>query len=269
MPGLRQAALSHGGSTSGSKTRPRSATRSAATSRNEPGSMVARSPFQASPARSMSRALEAERVRAARAVDDARVRRPVVGGLIPPGMRAVVAAVRRGAGAAQRAVGRRTRPSCPPSRRGGSRAAPRSAGGSSASPGSTSRARRRSRASRARRGRAARARPAPERAQRHVAAARPHGHLVVVARRVALEHHARQRAVDQRAQPRIARARARPASTGSCARRGGAPSDERPHDARREPRAEQGGDGDQEQRDEPPEGRGLDGCLSSLHGHGR
>ena len=53
-----------------------------------------------------ARAPEAERMRAARAEDDALVRRPVVGGLLPPGGGAVEAAVRRGPRAAQRAVRR-------------------------------------------------------------------------------------------------------------------------------------------------------------------
>ena len=87
VPGLRQAALSQGGATSGSKARPRSATRSAATRRNGarldgrevavPG--VAREIEIAAP--------EAERVGSARAVGHAGVGRPVVGGLLPPGRR--------------------------------------------------------------------------------------------------------------------------------------------------------------------------------------
>ena len=90
----------------GRSARPRRATRSAATSRNAPGSTVARSPLQASPGQVEVVAPEAERVRAAGAVDDAGVGRPVVGGLLPPGRRAVEAAVGGGARAAQRAVGR-------------------------------------------------------------------------------------------------------------------------------------------------------------------
>jgi hypothetical protein len=109
---------------------------------------------------------------------------------------------------------------------------------------------------------------APRAGAGHVAAARPHRHLVVVSAVVALEYQARQRALDQGAQQRVAQSALVGRRAGG-ARGVGERAAERVRDAARQARAEQGGDREQEQRDQPPQDCRLHARLAALHGQGR
>jgi hypothetical protein len=100
------------------------------------------------------------------------------------------------------------------------------------------------------------------------AAARPDRHLVVLAAWIALEHEARQRAVDQDAQQRV-RERALVGRPLRAALSVGERPGEHAQQVVAEAAGEQRGEAQQEQRDEPPQSRQLDRCLSPLHGEAR
>ena len=211
---------------------------------------------------------EAQRVRAAGAVDDARVGRPVVGGLLPPGRAAVEAAVGGRAGAAQRPVRRERDQQALPVVAGGSRAAQPAAGGWSGSPGSTSRA---PRPGRCREwttctcstgcARPARAQAAwRQRVQTGTSSSSPLSSRSSTSRGSARSISARSRGLRSARSSgveREAREAWGSAPPSACAMRFARPG------------AQQRGEREQEQRDQPPQGRRLHARLAALHGHGR